>query len=347
MRKLASIQVVNAVEPIEGADKVERIRVLGWYLVAGKGDFRVGDLCVYCEIDSLMPERPEFMFLKERCQMVIRTAVLAKQVSQGIAFPLSVLDGHMPHNIVPMEGDDVTGYLGVVKYEPELPAELVGKAKGPFPGHISKTEEVRVQNAEPVLARHNGRMMHATEKIHGQSETVYLRDGEFGVCMHGVDLLETEGNPFWIAARLANLEDKFRHYRRLKGMELTVQAELAGPGVPHNYLGLKEPTLFVFNIFDNLKSRHLDFLELLTVAGELELTIAPVVERFVMQGHTVDEFVRMATRMSKVNPSVRAEGIVIRPDEETNDPMIGRLSIKAINPEFLLQKEKKRKPVQV
>ena len=38
MRKLASVQVVNAVEPIPGADAIERLRVLGWWVVAKAGE---------------------------------------------------------------------------------------------------------------------------------------------------------------------------------------------------------------------------------------------------------------------------------------------------------------------
>ncbi len=64
MRSLASIQTVNAVEPIPNADAIEKIRVLGWWVVAKKGEHVAGDKLVYCEIDSLLPERPEFEFLR-------------------------------------------------------------------------------------------------------------------------------------------------------------------------------------------------------------------------------------------------------------------------------------------
>jgi hypothetical protein len=53
MRKLATIQTVNAVEPIANADAIEKIRVLGWWVVVKKGEFKPGDKVVYFEIDSL------------------------------------------------------------------------------------------------------------------------------------------------------------------------------------------------------------------------------------------------------------------------------------------------------
>lgn len=90
MRQLASIQKVIDIQPIDGADAIECIQVLGWQLVAKKGEFKVGDLCVYCEVDSVLPERPEFEFLRAK-KFRIKTIRLKGQISQGIAFPLDVL----------------------------------------------------------------------------------------------------------------------------------------------------------------------------------------------------------------------------------------------------------------
>ena len=122
---LASIQTVNAAEPIPNADAIEKVRVLGWWVVAKKGEFKPGDKVVYCEIDSLLPERPEFEFLRPAASsrprrtrpgsvvlpagFRIKTVKLRGQVSQGICFPLSVLPPGAPTD----EGADVTDLLGV------------------------------------------------------------------------------------------------------------------------------------------------------------------------------------------------------------------------------------------
>ena len=107
MRKLASIQTVKEVDPIAGADAIEKIRVLGWTVVVKRGEFRAGDKIVYCEIDSLLPERDDFEFLRASCYKPaqidaagsisipagfrIKTVKLRGQISQGICFPLSIL----------------------------------------------------------------------------------------------------------------------------------------------------------------------------------------------------------------------------------------------------------------
>lgn len=88
MRKLASIQKIKALEPIEGADAIERAQVLGWSVVVKKGDFKVDDFIVYCEIDSIMPKREEFSFL-EKAKYRIKTIRLRGQISSGIIFNIS------------------------------------------------------------------------------------------------------------------------------------------------------------------------------------------------------------------------------------------------------------------
>jgi RNA ligase (TIGR02306 family) len=79
MRQLASIQKILKLEPIEGADAIECATVLGWQLVVKKDEFKVGELCVYVEIDSILPDKPEFEFMKPR-NMRIRTIKLRGQV---------------------------------------------------------------------------------------------------------------------------------------------------------------------------------------------------------------------------------------------------------------------------
>src|SRR6476659_9737047 len=125
-RKLASIQRIKALDPIPNADAIERATVLGWQLVVKRGEFGVGDPCVYVEIDSVLPERPEFEFLRPR-GFRIRTARLRGQISQGICFPLEILPAGTPLD----DGADVTGVLGITKYEPPIPVHLAGTMKGP------------------------------------------------------------------------------------------------------------------------------------------------------------------------------------------------------------------------
>src|SRR5688500_2703073 len=124
MRKLASIQKVERVDPIPGAEKIEVATVLGWQCVVKRGQFRPGDLGVYFEIDSLLPERPEYEFMRER-KFRVRTIKLRGQISQGLFLSFSDLGYPLQNSklVVAKLGDDVSGLLGVTKYDPEAARE--------------------------------------------------------------------------------------------------------------------------------------------------------------------------------------------------------------------------------
>lgn len=115
-RALAHIENVEWIKEIPNADNIELIGVLGWQLIAKKGEFKVGDKCVYIEIDSLCPSKDErFSFLeskKYRVKTMKLGAKLGSPISQGLALPLSLFPELTEKEI----GDDVTKELGITYY---------------------------------------------------------------------------------------------------------------------------------------------------------------------------------------------------------------------------------------
>ena len=86
MRSLAHIEKIEWIKEIKGADNIELIGVLGWECIAKKGEFKVGDLCVYFEIDSKLPEKDWSEFLRPK-HFKVKTLKLGKfnVISQGLA----------------------------------------------------------------------------------------------------------------------------------------------------------------------------------------------------------------------------------------------------------------------
>lgn len=184
-RKLASIQKILNIRPIEGADKIEVATILGWECIVMKNEFKVGDLVCYFEIDSLIPLEEKFKFLEKFCATKkndddsigyrIKTIRMRKQISQGLVLPCSILVNEDKETISVEEGMDVTDYLGVKLYQPPIPATMKGLVKGNFPSFIPKTDETRVQLLQNVLTRNKGTKCYITEKIDGTSVTFYLK----------------------------------------------------------------------------------------------------------------------------------------------------------------------------
>jgi RNA ligase (TIGR02306 family) len=327
MRKLASIQRIKALEPIAEADAIEKATVLGWELVVKKGEFQVGDWCVYCEIDSLMPDKPMFEFLKPR-GMRIKTIRLRGQISQGICFPLSILPADAPTE----EDTDVTDILGITKYEPPIPASLAGKAKGFFPSFIPKTDETRVQVLQGLLDKYAGEAFYVAEKLDGSSVTYYMRDGVFGVCSRNLELIEDDVNSMWKVAREMDIEAKLQSL----GKNFALQGEIVGEGIQGNKLKLRGQTVRFFNAFEIDSYNFLSFADFKALMQRLALPTVPILDENYALSNNIAELVQMATRRSVVLPEAWAEGIVLRPLVEQRE-MQGRVSFKAINPEFLLK----------
>lgn len=172
-RKLAHIEKIEWMKPIEGKDRIALAGVLGWTVIVQKSDYEVGQKCVFCEIDSVFPEKPEFEFLRSK-KFRIKTMKMSGVLSQGICFPLSIL----PEGNYEI-GDDVTDIIGITQYEPTMDKEEVSdtenektvkkypkflmtwawfrklvlpkkQSKG-FPSFITKTDEIRIKMRHSIL----------------------------------------------------------------------------------------------------------------------------------------------------------------------------------------------------
>jgi RNA ligase (TIGR02306 family) len=334
-RKLATIQRILNIEPIVNADAIEKATILGWQCVVKKGELKIGDQCIYCEIDSIMPDKVEFEFLRPR-KMRVRTIRLRGVISQGLALPLS----YLPSGVYE-DGQEVTEEMGITFYQPPIPENLKGLVKGPFPAFMPKTDETRVQVLQGVLDRHKGSICYVTEKVDGTSATYYLRDGVFGVCSRNMELLESEGNLYWKMARTLDIEKKLSRY----GKNIAVQGEIIGHGVQGNPLKLEGQKVLFFNVFDIDKYAYLDFESFLEALALMDLESVPIVDVGFQLHNDINEYVKNATGKSKLSPKEWREGIVIRPLKEVVSLEMstgfnnGRLTFKVINPEYLLLHE--------
>lgn len=333
-RKLATIRKIDALTSIDGADAIECATVGGWKVVVKKGEYQVGDRALYCEIDSWIPtelapflskgkEPREFEGIKgER----LRTVKLRGQLSQGLLLNLDIA---LPSTNSYQEGDDVSEVLNIVKWERPMNAQLAGLARGNFPSLIPKTDQERVQNLtkEVASAMAARTRFEATEKLEGSSMTVYLIDGEFGVCSRNLDLKETEGNTFWQVARRDNIEQKMRDETD-ENWQFAIQGELIGPGIQGNIYTLSAPEFRVFDVYDISNGCYLNPEPRRELIERMGLLHVPVLTTFMML-LPVQDLLTLAESKSVLNNKVEREGIVFK---EVN----GGMSFKAISNKYLL-----------
>lgn len=110
-RALAHIEEIAWIKPIDGADNIELIGVLGWVLIAKIDEFKVGDKAVFVEIDSKCPADDERFAFLEKKHYKIKTMKLGKFkcFSQGLALPLTLFPELSDRKL----GDDVTKELRI------------------------------------------------------------------------------------------------------------------------------------------------------------------------------------------------------------------------------------------
>ena len=244
-RRLASVETVLAVTPIEGADAIEAVTIRGWTVVIKKGELAPGDPVLYVEVDAALPLDDErFAFLAARNEKVfgdrrvhvLKTAKLRGVYSQGIVFPLA----QFPEATALAPDQSLDEVLGITLWEPPPPPGMA--ALGPFPSFLVKTDAERVQNLDEhtwALIQADPDAWLATEKVDGSSLTAFVTaDGCLHVAGRNWELDPAHDNAHWHVAR------KYLTDHLEPGQ--WVQGEVVGPSVQANPLALTAARLVVF-----------------------------------------------------------------------------------------------------
>lgn len=314
-RKLAHIEKIEWVREIPGADKICTYGILGWEVVDQKGKYNVGDKVIYCEIDSVLPDKPEFEFLRDR-KFRVRTIKLKGQVSQGLIIPI---DKYLTQPIKLEVGIDVTELVGITKYlspsereeitqqERKLANEknklkkfmmryswfrklfLSKKQKAGFPYWVSKTDEERIQNIPYVLEQFRDKEIYVTEKIDYQSVTFTGKmlpnttpiigkflPKKYQFVVCSRNLTTNDKNSlYWKIAKKYNIEQILK-----ENPTLTIQGEQGNTNIQGNKYGIKEPMFWVFNIIDHEGNYHYNYEEMYEFCSKNKLQCVPLIARY-------------------------------------------------------------------
>jgi hypothetical protein len=368
-RKLATIRKISEIHPIEDADAIEIAVVDSWKVVVKKGEFNVGDLVCYLEIDSWVPteiapflskgkEPREYNGVKgER----LRTVKLRGQISQGLILPLFGIIGIVSkfatfetvanrpypvwietvtehgYYIVPERycqeifDIDLSEVLNIQKYEAPIPACLAGTVKGNFPSFFPKTDEERIQNLTKKFESFKEYTWEISEKLDGSSCSFYYNNGDFGVCSRNIDLKEDYTNTFWRMAAQYNVEFNLEKL----GENIVIQGEIVGEGIQGNPYKLQGQHFYVFNIYDIDEGEYYSPEERRELCSELSLKNVPIlfVNFNIKPEYTIDKILEIAENKSFINDKVEREGIVFKCEQNPD------ISFKAISNTFLLKEK--------
>ena len=338
-RKLASIQKITKIHSIPGKDFIAVADILGWKVIIRKDEFKEGDLCIYCEIDSILPAHIEFEFLRSK-NYRIKTMKMHNILSQGIAFPLDIIPKITPaikveKNVVYFEnstltlteGKEISGLIKVKKYMPPVVGMGQNNPKGNLPFFITKTDEPRIQSEPQQLEYIKGMPWYATVKIDGTSATYAYRDRHIYVCSHNLQLKESETSAYWKIYYKYNFKKILKDYKHI-----VIQGEIAGPKIQKNRLDLEERKLFIFNVI--AEHKNYGYEEIKMFCEKYNLTMVPLEQKGNKFDFTLEELLEMAK--GKYKSGKLREGLVFRPQAGIYSSPC-RISFKVLNNNFLLK----------
>lgn len=341
MRKMATVRRIDNIMPIQNAETIQCATVGGWNVVIKKGDFNMGDLAIYCEIDSWIPhEIAPFLSKNQEPKEYngvkgekLRTIKLRGQISQGLLLPFSVCMSRLkgaPVSKYFIENTDVSEILNIQKWEAPIHAQLAGEVRGTFPSFIPKTDQERIQNLTDDLNswRTQELTFEVTEKLDGSSMTVYSYNGDKGVCSRNLNLKESDTNSFWNVCKRERLLDK------ISNLNVALQGELIGEGIQGNPYNIKGQHFYLFDIFDIDKQRYYTPDERTRFCYFNNIKHVPILEvKKNISHYVVDDIIEFADAKSHLY-EVQREGVVFKCNENSF------IHFKSISNKFLLKNDK-------
>ena len=346
MRKLASIQKIWNIQPIEGADRIQLANVLGWQCVIRKDEFQINDKAVYFEIDSYLPIREQFEFMRPNSYkntdllgegFRLRTMKFKGQISQGLLLPVYVF----PELSEDMEiGTDVTELLGIRKWEIPETVTSGGTIIGTLPYDVPHTDETRIQTEPALLQWFAGLQYYISTKMDGISCSLSIDENGFHVTGHNFEYKDDGSSTFYNLVNSRAYKVTMQKYFEQNHLKtLTIQGEFCGPGIQKNKMKLWKPNWYVFTV--RIDGKRIGLNQMLEICNTLGMETVPIEEvgdDLPSVYPTVESLLKRANGYYQCGN--RKEGIVIRPTEPVYCPLISAaLSMKVLNNNYLLSEE--------
>lgn len=284
---LASIQPILAVERHPNADLLDIVTVKGYKAIVKRDQWKVGDLCVFIEPDSVLPDAAWAAFYKAKSGRV-RAIRLRGSWSFGVVESVANVGYTGPLEA----GLDVTAALGITKYEAPQPQDL--NASGPYGFGIPKTDEHRWQGIDNLPY---GALVDVTLKVDGQSWSAFATfhdtnwpNGEWVTGVGGRSFLykPESDNHFTRNERHHEVLTKLRRFCAEHTVGLCLRGEQYGQGIqkgaynPHSKLPVSLALFSTWLIDERRYATKGHPFYIHTLAPQLGLPTVPMLERDVI-----------------------------------------------------------------
>ena len=309
----SGVVMVVAVESVErhpNADRLDIVGVLGTQFISSRGDFEVGDSCIYFPPDTVVdvtriPEGIERYLKKGGHVGAIR---LRGEPSFGFGIKTQT-----------QVGTDLTSAFGAMHWQPP---EYHGEGRLDTPGIFMYTSIQHYYKHQGVF---RGRDVVITEKIHGMNCRIGVCKGEI-FCgshhrLHSEDSIY--GTPLSLVCECLEKGAE-------EGLNLTFYGEIFGKGIQFMDYGVERG----YRVFDAmLNGAYLDWPKLVVLCEKYKIPMVPVLYEGPFYKELIEEYTDGPSFAPSTTHNIR-EGIVIKSREEARSGKLGRLIVKSVSADY-------------
>ena len=335
-RKLASVQKITSITPLETKNKVQKATLLGWNVLVEANKYNEGEKVIYFEADALLPAKKNWTKGIKPKNLIIKSSKQYKNVFHGAIMKLDTLLKVENFNLKLEdlnEGFDLTEIMEITKYEQDPEIALKEQEKK-FPSDIiEKSDEIRLQSNPKYLEMFEGKEFYSTLKYDGSSGTflIHPETKKFMVCSRNQNIdINEKKNIYWDVANKYDIKTRLEKFEG----KYAIQGEIYGPKINKNRLEQKDINIAIFTIKNIKDNYYVDFKELVQVCKDMELPMVEVIEEGVFKYKTVEEMVEKSKGLYPGTKYPR-EGLVYRLKENWNKDKV-RASFKVINDDYLV-----------
>ena len=339
---IADVVEIEAIHPHPNADRLFLARIKGWQAVIRKRDdgspeFAPGERVVFIPPDSTLPrEMAERLgvlsYLSERTnfegtrELVVRRVRLRGEPSFGLVI--------RPDDPSWPVGTDVREHYGIGKFRPPV-RFTAGDSEAGHPLFQKYTDIENLRNFPDVFAP--GEAVVASEKIHGTNARIGWVEGKLLAGSHGLQRKRPEpeamaSNTYWFPATLEPVQSLLEELRQQGSPVAILYGEIYGSRVQSLHYGRHDGLGFA--AFDILLGEHyLNYDDFLALCARHGVATVPILARLPFSLERIAELSRGKTTLP--DQHIR-EGVVVRPVVERFDPRIGRVLLKYLSDDYLL-----------
>lgn len=335
---IVEIVKIDDVKTHPNADLLDIVIVKGWQIVTKRDEYKKGELAVYFPLDSILPLKLSDAIGVSKYLSIGRVKPI--KLRNESSFGLLWKEESVANYLYPPpfdrryfgEGEDMTEWLGVTKWEPP-PDFSVDDGEKSHSNFLKYTDLENLRHYNNIIEE--GEIVRITEKLHGGNSRFGLIGGEYMVGSHNMRKKENEKSKWWFP---------FYKYPKIKEMlkEISESNDNADVIIFGELLGIQDLKYGLKNgnidwrCFDIcINGKYMNYIDFSIITSKYKVPVVPILYRGPFSLEVVKGF-EGKTRIEDATNII--EGVVVTPEIERNHYKIGRVILKYVYDTYLNRK---------